>query len=429
MPRKARDERLDTRTARLKLRPRREPYWRNIQEGRAIGYRRLAGGKAGTWIARHYDPAANPPRRYEALGTADDLLEADGTGTLNFAQAQDRAREWFASLTGAPPKLAAPITVREAWEHYRPDYLARGGKALNEMEWAVEAHILPKLGERRVIDLTTAEIRAWHHSLANAPARRRTAKEAKTRNVRVIAADDKDGRRARRATANNLLTRLKAILNTAYGDELAPTNKAWRDVKPFPKVVAARVRYLTDDEATRLVNASPHDLRELITAALLTGCRYQELARLRCEDVDLRNGTLTIREAKGGDPRHPVLTEEAGRFFGQKVAGRRRSDLVLPRDDGSAWARSAQFRPLREACKAANIQPPIGFHILRHTHGSRLAMKGVPMQIIAHQLGHADLRITAKHYAHLAPSHVADTIRAAFGSLGLVPDSNVTALR
>ena len=56
MPRKARDERLDTRTARLKLKPRREPYWRNIQEGRAIGYRRIRG-KAGTWIARHYDRA------------------------------------------------------------------------------------------------------------------------------------------------------------------------------------------------------------------------------------------------------------------------------------------------------------------------------------------------------------------------------------
>ena len=77
MPRKARDERLDNRTARLKLPPRREPYWRNIQEGRALGYRRLAGGKAGTWIARHYDPAEG--RSYEALGAADDMLDADGT--------------------------------------------------------------------------------------------------------------------------------------------------------------------------------------------------------------------------------------------------------------------------------------------------------------------------------------------------------------
>ena len=66
MPRKARDERLDTRTARTKLSPRREPYWRTIQEGRAIGYRRLAGGRAGTWIARHYEPSGE--RKYKALG-------------------------------------------------------------------------------------------------------------------------------------------------------------------------------------------------------------------------------------------------------------------------------------------------------------------------------------------------------------------------
>jgi integrase len=50
--------------------------------------------------------------------------------------------------------------------------------------------------------------------------------------------------------------------------------------------------------------------------------------------------------------------------------------------------------------------------VLRHTHGSALAMKGVPMGVIAEQLGHADTRMTEKHYAHLAPSYVADTIRA-----------------
>ena len=86
MPRKARDERLDTRTARLRLKVRGEPYWRTIQEGRAVGYRRLMNGKAGSWIARHYDAAEG--RRYEALGTADDLTKADSGKTLSFAQAQ-----------------------------------------------------------------------------------------------------------------------------------------------------------------------------------------------------------------------------------------------------------------------------------------------------------------------------------------------------
>jgi integrase len=76
-------------------------------------------------------------------------------------------------------------------------------------------------------------------------------------------------------------------------------------------------------------------------------------------------------------------------------------------------------RPLEDASKAAGISPPITFHILRHTHGSHLAMQGVPMGVIAKQLGHADTRMTEKHYAHLAPNYVADTIRANFPKLGI----------
>jgi hypothetical protein len=52
-------------------------------------------------------------------------------------------------------------------------------------------------------------------------------------------------------------------------------------------------------------------------------------------------------------------------------------------------------------------------------------MKGVPMAVIADQLGHADTRMTERHYAHLAPSYVGTTIRAAFGTLGVVEPSNI----
>jgi integrase len=73
--------------------------------------------------------------------------------------------------------------------------------------------------------------------------------------------------------------------------------------------------------------------------------------------------------------------------------------------------------------------PAVSFHVLRHTHGSTLAMRGVPMGVIAEQLGHADTRMTEKHYAHLAPSYVADTIRAHFPTLGIGEDSGLVPLR
>ena len=62
-------------------------------------------------------------------------------------------------------------------------------------------------------------------------------------------------------------------------------------------------------------------------------------------------------------------------------------------------------------------------------NGSTLAMKGVPMGVIAEQLGHADTRMTEKHYAHLAPSYVADTIRAHFPTLGITGKSSVISMR
>jgi integrase len=97
--------------------------------------------------------------------------------------------------------------------------------------------------------------------------------------------------------------------------------------------------------------------------------------------------------------------------------------------DGGTWRKSHQMRPMLDACNRAKIKPAVSFHVLRHTHGSTLAMGGVPMGVIAEQLGHADTRMTEKHYAHLAPSYVADTIRAHFPTLGIAEESSVTPIR
>ena len=93
MARTLQDAKLDTRKARVRLKKRREPYWRSISEGLAIGYRKGAGG---TWIARHY--SREHGRRYHSIGTADDIVDADGAHVLSFAQAQEAARKWFAHL-------------------------------------------------------------------------------------------------------------------------------------------------------------------------------------------------------------------------------------------------------------------------------------------------------------------------------------------
>lgn len=186
------------------------------------------------------------------------------------------------------------------------------------------------------------------------------------------------------------------------------------------------VRYLDAAECRRLVNATDPELRPMVQAALLTGARYGELGRLQAGDVTVAAKTMAIKEAKAGKPRHIVLTDEAILFFIPLLAGKSPKDRVFRRADGGKWKDAQQTRRLKEACIRARIDPPIGFHILRHTHGTMLAMKGVPMVVIAKQLGHADTRITEKHYAHLAPSYVSDTIRSAFPELGITAGDKAT---
>jgi integrase len=56
-----------------------------------------------------------------------------------------------------------------------------------------------------------------------------------------------------------------------------------------------------------------------------------------------------------------------------------------------------------------------------------LAMRGVPKSVIARQLGHADTRMTERHYAHLVPNYVADAVRSALSSIGIVELPKVIA--
>jgi len=128
-------------------------------------------------------------------------------------------------------------------------------------------------------------------------------------------------------------------------------------------------------------------------------------------------------------PRHVVLTDEGCQFFSSLTAGRLGTEAVFMRDDGKRWGASHQRRRMLDACDRAGIKPAISINVLRHTHGSTLAMHAVPMGVIANQLGHADTRMTEKHYAHLAPSYVSETIRAHFPRLGIGGDDKVVPLQ
>ena len=379
MPRRTKSAKIDTRSARIKLVQRREPYWARIARGCALGYRK--GKSGGTWIARWQSQDGR--KNYQAIGKADDAIEADGGGVLSFDQAQDRARDWFQQVGRGEAGVDNGLTVQECIEDYL-DYLRRERSALTayDSEKRAARYILPPLGQRRLADLTTVQIRRWRDSLVSSEL-------------------DGDDRRRAQDSANRILTILKAALNRAWREGRVSDDTAWRRVRPFDGVGESRKVFLSQTEGQRFVNAC-HDsaLRNLVAAGLLTGARLGELTAAHVADVDLDEGIWTVGAGKTGR-RDVFLSSEALSLFEQLCTGQAKTQYVFLRSDGTPWAKSQHRHYFAQAVARAGLDPATNFYSLRHSYVSHALKSGIPMQLLAENVGTSVLMIE-KHYGKFA---------------------------
>jgi len=422
MARGVRDPKLDSKAAREKLEPRGKPYFRKLDPGLHLGYRKLRGGP-GRWVVRLYD--GEQTYTVETIATADDLSDANGVGVLNFWQAQERARK----RRDAHAHRAAGkgrFTVAAAVELYLESLEARG-KDPTDTRVRAERMILPTLGDLETAHLTTDRIRKWVTKLAATPPRLRTAR-GKEQRFRTIS-DDHEAVRRRQSTANRIAAILFAALNHAFRESKVASDQEWRRVRLFQNVTSARIRYLGVAEAQRLLNACDPDFRNLVHAALATGCRYGELCRLAVADFNQDTGTIAILRSKSGKARHVVLADEGIALFKRLCLGRAGDEILLRKSNGAPWGKSQQIPLMVAVCARARIKPRVSFHALRHTFASLTIMNGAPLAVVAENLGHADTRMVQKHYGHMSKSYVADAIRAAAPRFGLQSDQRVTQLR
>jgi integrase len=423
MARAVKHARLESRTSRSRLKRGRQPHWQAIIPGRVhLGYQIWKGDAEGRWIMRRYIGGGN---KYSAttIGRADDDKRADGQYVLSFEQADAKLRAMVEAPNGGRVNR---LTVRQALERY-VTYKQSQGQSVGDVLSRGRAHILPVLGDLVVSELEADTLRKWLFALASSPAQ--TRPKAGQPQYQAEPETDEDVRR-RRASANRVLTMLKACLNHAYDEKHVTSNDAWgRRLKPFRDVERARIRYLSVAEAQRLINACDPDFRPLVQAALETGARYGELTRLEVHDFNADAGTVAIRKSKTGKPRHIVLTDEGAAFFQQYCAGRAGNELMFVHADGNGWKASEQGRPMDDANERAKLKPPITFHGLRHTWASLAVMNGTPLMLVAKNLGHADTGMVEKHYGHWAPSNERDAIRAGAPKYGIKSDRRVVPLR
>lgn len=424
MARTKRSAKLDSRNKRLGL-PLGKRATETLAEGRYVVYYRPENGASGSWSARWRHPDTGKFEQLK-LGVADDFTDADGVKVLDYAAATERAGEWFkererlAHLEATGEVISdSPITVGECLDDYITE--ARlAGRPMAGVEGYVRTRIRPFLGDVTLPQLTKKRIQDWLQALAASP-RRKTGQKC-SEEGEWKGPPTEEQLKARKSTANRILTILKRALTLAVENGRYSGAEPWRSVKPFRDAGGVRLRFLSVEEQQRLVNACPPDFRALVQAALYTGSRFSPLTRLQVRDFNPEAGTIFIQKDKGqGDTsRYVALDAEGVAWFASQVAGKRPDDLIflrasakrVTRKDGNPlrWMPNDQRDMMRAACKEAKLDD-LTFHELRHTYASMLLNAGVPQVFVAKQLGHVDTRMVEKHYGHLCQTALTDAIR------------------
>ena len=367
---------INSKTDRAALKPRREPYWHRLVPGLHLGFRSMEAGE-GTWIARRIEGTV---KKYQALGH---FVDSDKPKRNAFADAKQAAESW-ASSSDAGVEIHG-TTVDAACRAYVSRQRSEKGKATaDDAEGRFNRLVYgTAFGRIRLDKLTTVKGRAWRDGQLP---------------VGECEVDDETVRRAKDSINRNLAS-LKAALNMALADRLVATDAGWKTVTKFQAVGQRRALFLSAPQRADLLKACPDDLRRLVRGLLLTALRPGELASADVSDFDRRNGTLNIRKSKTLARIVPLSTSARNYFV--ELTSERIGALPLIADAfGARWDKDKWKKPFKAACMAAELPGDTVAYSLRHAAISELLVGGMDMHTVAKIAG-TSIGMIDKHYGHL----------------------------
>ena len=213
------------------------------------------------------------------------------------------------------------------------------------------------------------------------------------------------------ATVNRYLAALSHALSVAVKEW------GWLQDNPVlkvskPKEPRGRVRFLSDNERTELLeacrNSTNTQLYVVVVLALSTGMRRGEILNLRWNDVDVPNGRITLHDTKNNERRVAPLVGHALEVMrGHAKVRRLGTELVFPSKNDAEVPIDIRV-PWEAALREVGVED-FRFHDLRHSAASYLAMNGASLAELAEVLGHKTLQMV-KRYAHLSESHTAGVV-------------------
>ncbi|MEA4857079.1 MAG: tyrosine-type recombinase/integrase [Solidesulfovibrio sp.] len=337
-----------------------------------------------------------------------------GTGPQSL---KDLAREARGDALAAATK---PIVFGELATRYL-EWAKRNKTSWKEDEYLLRKRILPLFADRPAATITRTDVEAFRDSLA-------------------------DTGRLSPMTIKHHLVVLRRVYNWASATPVTdePDRMLFEGRNPvvgirMPLIDNERIRFLTREEADRLLEAATErlpELHDIILLALLTGMRRQEVLGLTWQDVDMVNRLITIPAGltRTKRSRKVFLDDEMSAML-QLRREHAQTPFVFP---GLSHGHRGEDQVTRQFDALVNAiglndgvtdaKHKVVFHTLRHTFASWLAQAGADMHHLMELTGHKSLSMLQR-YAHLMPERtraVASLVsrRASRSPKGVPPESS-----
>jgi len=323
--------------------------------------------------------------------------KGEPTQTASFSSLKD-ARQWATMMEGEIiagrhfPTSKPKHTLSELLDRYVQEIMPRKTLETQRSHRAAVKFWQKRLGHKLLSDITKADI---------------------------VALRDELGEKAAPATIQKYLVILSHALNMAIREY------GWLDHNPVnavsrPPLPQGRIRYLSDEERTRLFHECQQSqnryLYALVILALATGLRRGALLGLTMDRVDVGQGILSLEKTKNGSRLALPLVGEA-LTFARNLCAETDNGYLFPRGHGNPWC---HYRTAWEHAVARAKLRDFSFHCLRHTAASYLVQAGVPLYTVGAILGHSSRSsaMTAR-YAHLATENLREALETLTARLSL----------
>lgn len=207
-------------------------------------------------------------------------------------------------------------------------------------------------------------------------------------------------------TVQYCLAVIRQVWNTAKDKNLVTEASPTRKVK-IPRINNERERFLSPDEATKLLSEIKNKSEQLYQISLVSlhcGLRASEIFNLTWADVSVDKGLLMLRDTKAGKFAVAYMTDEIKEMFQNMLQGEPNELVFKSRNGGKIKSVSNTFdRAVEDVGLNKGIsdrRQKIVFHSLRHTYASRLVLSGVSIYTVQKLMRHSNLKMTER-YSHL----------------------------